>query len=74
MKNVFMESKEKIVMETFVVYYYEINEFIGLSYKSIEMQALTLAKCYTLSKRLFGSRVVGVVTKGFDEQYIKGDL
>lgn len=74
MKNVFMESKEKIVMETFVVYYYEINEFIGLSYKSIEMQALTLTKCYTLAKRLFGSRVVGVVTKDFDRQFIKGDL
>lgn len=74
MKNVFMESKEKIVMETFVVYYYEINEFIGLSYKSIEMQALTLTKCYTLAKRLFGSRVVGVVVKDFDRQFIKGDL
>ena len=61
-------------METFVVYYYEISEFIGIRYKSIDMQALTLTKCYTLAKRLFGSRVVGVVTKGFDEQYIKGDL
>lgn len=67
--------KERMInMETFVIYYYEINEFIGLSYKSIEMQALTLPKCYTLARRLFGSRVVGVVTKGFDMQFIKGDL
>lgn len=60
-------------MKTYVIYYYELGEYTGLVYKSIEMQSLTLAKCYTLAKRLFGSRVVGVVTKDFDRQFIKGE-
>lgn len=63
-----------IDMKTFVIYYYQLGECTGLVYKSIEMQALTLPKCYTLAKRLFGSRIVGVVTKDFDIQFIKGDL
>lgn len=59
---------------TFIVYYCEVNECTGMVYKSIEMQAVSFTKCYTLAKHVFGTCVVGIVLKSFDSEFIKGDL
>lgn len=61
-------------METYVIYYTECSEEYGCRYNFIEMQSTSLNKCYTLAKRLFGSRVAGVVLKKFDIEFIKGNL
>lgn len=61
-------------MNTFIVYYYEVNECTGMVYKSIEIQAVSITKCYTLAKHVFGASVVGIVLKSFDSEFIKGGL